>query len=196
MQQFGGLAADGETVFFASTDELLPAAANVLLDSKENPIYDIYEWHHGTLSLLSSGTSPSSDFLIGASPSGSNVYFLSGSQFAPEDRESTYQIWDARTEGGFPAPSTPAQCESAATCRSMAATPPVTVTPATVSVGGSGNVTTVTGSESPPPAKPKVESRSEKLEKALKACKRDESKKKRKACEKTAGRKYGKRKKK
>jgi hypothetical protein len=191
VQQFGGLSADGETVFFASTDELLPAAANVLLDSKENPIYDIYEWHHGTLSLLSSGTSPASDFLIGASPSGANVYFLSGSQFVPEDSEHTYQIWDARTEGGFPA-SAPAQCESPETCRSMVATPPVTVTPATVNVSGTGNVTTVTGSEPPPPTiVKKSESRSEKLKKALKACRRDKAKAKRKSCERTARRKYG-----
>ncbi|HXR22228.1 MAG TPA: hypothetical protein VN786_06720, partial [Acidimicrobiales bacterium] len=191
VQQFGGLSNDGDTVFFASTDQLLPAAANVLAAEPGNPIYDIYEWHDGVLSLISSGTSVSSDFLLGASPSGSDVFFLSASQLVPQDGEHAYQIYDARTEGGFAAPATPAPCASAATCRSMVASPPTTITPATVSVSGPGDVTTVTGSESQPPAKPKVESRSEKLAKALKACKKDKSKKKRVTCEKLARKKYG-----
>jgi hypothetical protein len=192
VQQFGGVSNDGETVFFASTDQLLPAATNVLAAEFDNPIYDIYEWHDGVLSLISSGTSPSSDFLIGASPSGSDAFFLSATQFVAQDGEHTYQIWDARTEGGFSAPAAPpAPCASAETCRSMEATPPTTITPATVSVSGPGNVATVTGTETLPTSKPKVESRSEKLRAALKACKRDKRESKRKSCERSAKKRYG-----
>jgi hypothetical protein len=192
VQQFGGLSNDGDTVFFASTDELLPAAANVLERTPRNPIYDIYEWHAGVLSLISSGTSASSDFLLGSSSSGSDVYFMSGPQLVPQDGESGAQIYDARLEGGFPASAAPAPCTSPETCRSVAATPPVTVSPATVSVSGPGNVTTVTGSESAPPTiVKKTETRSEKLKTALKACRRDKRKTKRVSCEKAAQKHYG-----
>jgi hypothetical protein len=190
VQQFGGLSNDGSTVFFAAAEQLLPAASNAGLETEGNPIFDIYEWHDGVLSLISSGTSPSSDFLLGASLSGSDVFFMSGSQLVPQDSENSAQIYDARTEGGFSAPATPAPCASAATCRSIVATPPTTIPPATVSVSASGNVTTVTGSEAPPSAKPKVESPNEKLTKALKACKRDKAKARRKSCEKSAHRRY------
>jgi hypothetical protein len=190
VQQFGGLSNDGNTVFFASTDQLLPAATNVLASAFNNAIYDIYEWHDGVLSLISSGTSPSSDFLLGASTSGSDVFFLTSSQLVPQDGEHAYEIFDAHVEGGFPAPTTPAPCTSNVTCRSMPATPPAAITPASVSFSGPGNVATVTESESsPPPGKPKVESRSEKLKKALEQCKKLK-RSKRKPCEKTARARY------
>jgi hypothetical protein len=192
VQQFGGLSNDGSTVFFASTDRLLPAAANVLTAEYGNPIYDIYEWHDGVLSLISSGTSLSSDFLVGTSASGSDVFFMSASQLVPQDGEHSYEIYDARLEGGFPAPTIAAPCASAETCRSMVATPPMPVAPATVSFSGPANVTTVTGSESSPlsPVKPKVESRNEKLKKALKACGKLKGSK-RKSCEKAVNKRYG-----
>jgi len=186
MPQFGGLSNNGETVFFASTEQLVPAATNVLMPQ---PIYNVYEWHDGVQSLISSGTSPSSDFLLGASASGSDVFFMSASQLVPQDGEHSYEIYDAHAEGGFPAPSAPEPCASAATCRSVAATPPVTIAPASVSVSGPGNVASVT--ETPSPVKPKVESRSEKLAKALKQCKRDKSRSLRVKCGKEAQKKYG-----
>jgi hypothetical protein len=191
VQQFGGLSDDGQTIFFASTDQLLPAATNVLAAEPESPVYDVYEWHDGVLSLISSGTSPSSDFLLGASPSGSDVFFVSADQLVPRDGEHSYEIYDAHVEGGFPAPATPAPCTSAETCRSMAATPPTTLSPATVSISSPGDEATVTESGTPPPqAKVKAESRSEKLSKALKACKKLKGSK-RKPCERTAHKNYG-----
>jgi hypothetical protein len=190
VEQVGGLSSDGSTVFFAATGPRLPAATNSTEASAS--VLNVYEWHDGVLSLLSTGTSTGSDELIGASPNGSNVFFATRSQLVVQDGDHAVDIYDARVEGGLPAPATPAPCVSLATCRSMTATPPVTVTPASVNVSGPGNVTTVTGSESPPPpAKPKVESRSEKLAKALKVCAKDKSRKKRLTCEKLAKKKYG-----
>jgi hypothetical protein len=191
--QFGGLSNDGDTVFFASTDELLPAAGNVLTAEPGNPIYDIYEWHDGVLSLISSGTSPSSDLLLGASPSGSDAFFVSSSQLVPQDGEHSYELYDAHVEGGFPAPAAPAPCVSAEACSSMLATPPATVTPGSVSFQGPGNSVAPAreAPAPPPPAKPKTESRSEKLAKALKACKKAVRHVKRQKCEKAARAKYG-----
>jgi hypothetical protein len=191
VQQFGGLSDDGDTVFFASTDELLPAATNVLAAEAGNPIYDIYEWHDGVLSLISSGTSLSSDFLLGASASGSEVFFLTASQLVSQDGDQAYDVYDARVEGGFPAPVVPVACVSAVTCRSMVAAPAVVVAPASVSFTGPGDV--VPGPESQAPGvsvKAKTESRSEKLAKALKVCGR-KPRKERASCEAQARKRYG-----
>lgn len=188
VQQFGGLSNDGQTVFFASTERLLPAAANV--HGGGNPVFDVYEWHDGVLSLISSGTSPASDFLLGASPSGADVYFMTSAPLV-QGVEPGAQIYDARLEGGFPAASALVPCASPEACRSMAATPPATVNPASVSVSGAGNVTTVTGSELPPPKSIEPPTRAQKLQKALRACHKDRSKVKRKKCEASARAKYG-----
>jgi hypothetical protein len=186
VDQLGGLSSDGSTVFFASTEGLLPAAVN----AAHNDLFDVYEWRDGVLSLISTGTSPESDELIGASPSGSTVFFATASQLVGQDGDNVQDIYDARVQGGFPVPSTPAPCTSAVTCRSMAATPLTPVTPASVSFSGPGNQTSVTEAEAPPPpVKPKAQSSSEKLSKALKACKKLK-RAKRKSCEKAAHKKY------
>jgi hypothetical protein len=191
VQQFGGLSDDGDTVFFASTDELLPAAANVLEAEPGNPIYDIYEWHDGVLSLISSGTSLSSDFLLGASASGSEVFFLTASQLVGQDGDQAYDVYDARLEGGFPAPVVPVACVSAVTCRSVVATPTVAVAPASVNFTGPGDVVPGPESQAPPvTVKAKIESRSEKLAKALKVCGR-KPRKERASCEVRARKRYG-----
>jgi hypothetical protein len=176
---------DGSTIFFVSAEDLVPAASN------HQP--DVYEWHNGTISLLSSGTSAYPDFLLGMSASGSDVFFMTRDQLVPQDNDEGYDIYDARIGGGVTAPSAPAPCASAEACRSVVATPPTTITPASVNVSGPGNVATVTGSESPPRAivQAKTDSRAEKLKTALKACRRDKATTKRKSCEKVAQRHYG-----
>jgi hypothetical protein len=182
-EQLGGLSSDGSTVFFAASRQLLPAAVNAA---------GVYEWRDGVLSLISTGKGLSTLSLLGASPSGSDVFFTTESQLVPQDGDNAQHIYDARVQGGFPAPSTPAPCASVATCRSMVATPPVPVAPASISVSGPGNVTSVTESQSPPATvKPKPLMRVQKLSKALKACKKDKSKSKRTKCEKEARKKYG-----
>ena len=78
-------------------------------------------------------------------------------------------------------------CEGEA-CRGAPAPQPVFGAPASATFNGPGNFA--------PPAvatvvKPKPLTRAEKLAKALKACKKDKSRKKRVACERQARRKYG-----
>jgi hypothetical protein len=202
-EQVGGLSSDGSTVFFDATGQLLPAAVNTAeterthKESEEHgggtePIGDVYEWHDGVLSLISTGTSGSSDRLIGSSPSGADVFFLSSSQLVGQDGGHAAVIYDARVAGGFAAPAgPPAPCTSNAACRSMLATPPVPVAPASVSVSGAGNLAPV--AEAPPattPTKPKPLTRVQQLSKALKACRKLKGAK-RKSCEKQAHHKYG-----
>lgn len=137
--QLNGLSADGQTVFFAATSQLLPAATNVADSVSGNPIYNVYAWHDGMLSLISSGTSPSSDFLLGASPSGSDLFLLTASQLAPQDGDSANDIYDARVGGGFPVPPTPAPCASGDTCAPLSSAPPSPPTPASITFTGPGN---------------------------------------------------------
>jgi hypothetical protein len=139
VEQLGGLSRDGSTVFFAATDRLLSAAINAD-PAAENPIIDVYEWHDGVLSLISTGASASPDTLLGASPDGSNVFFATASQLVAQDGDHAIDIYDARVGGGFgapPAPPTP--CTAAETCRSMAATPPAPVAPASMAFTGPGD---------------------------------------------------------
>ncbi|MGD0452860.1 MAG: hypothetical protein ABSB69_04625 [Solirubrobacteraceae bacterium] len=187
--QLHAISTDGSTVFFDSAERLLPAAANAR-DGEHERVYDVYEWHDGGLSLISSGASPYSDWLYNASASGSDVFFETRDQLVPEDGEEAYDWYDARVEGGFPAPAAAAPCASLATCRSMLATPPVPIAPASVSVSGSGNLAPV--AEAPPaPIKPKPLTRAQQLAKALKACKAKKNKKKRATCETQARKQYG-----
>jgi len=198
-EQVGGVSNDGSTVFFDATGQLLPAAVNAAETERKfrergdslEPIGDVYEWRDGVLSLISTGTSASSDRLIGSSPSGSDVFFTTSSQLVGQDGDHAPDIYDARVAGGFAASAAPpAPCVSLATCRSMVATAPVHLTPASVGVAGSGNLAPV--AEAPPaPGKAKGESRSEKLAKALKACKKDRSKTKRALCVAQAHKRYG-----
>jgi hypothetical protein len=190
-EQFGGLSEDGSTVFFASVDRLLPAALNAAEPDAENPLYDVYEWHDRVLSLISTGTSGSSDFLLGASPSGSDVFFLTGEQLVSQDGDGAYDIYDARVGGGFATPAFPAPCTSPDTCRSMIATPATPVAPASIGFSGPGNTAVVAESQAPaPPRAAKRLTRAQKLARALKACMR-KPKRRQAACRARALRAYG-----
>jgi DNA-binding beta-propeller fold protein YncE len=139
LEQVGGLSADGSTVVFASSDKLLPGATNIALSFSQNVIYDIYEWRDGVLSLVSSGTSPSADILLGTSPSGSDIFFATAAQLAPSDGDHAYDIYDARVNGGFSATAVPVACRGTDTCRNPPSTTPDTAAAATVSFLGPGN---------------------------------------------------------
>jgi hypothetical protein len=134
----GGLSADGSTVVFASTDRLLPAAVNTN-SVRTEPVFDIYAWHDGTLSLISTGTNPSTDFLLGSSASGKDVFFATTSQLVPADRDGAYDVYDARVGGGFSPPPQPAPpCEGEG-CKPSATAPPSEASPASSNFSGPGN---------------------------------------------------------
>lgn len=89
------LSADGSTVFFQSDEPLL--------SSDVNDTTDVYEWHEGALSLISTGTSSAPSLLMGASADGSDVFFRTAEHLVAEAQQDGAQaIYDARVDGGFP----------------------------------------------------------------------------------------------
>ncbi len=132
---------DGNDVFFDSPSALVPDA----VPGKEH----VYEWHDGTLALISSPDDPGDAFFLGSSADGANVFFATHAQLAPQDTDVSTDIYDARVDGGF-AGLTPSQCTGTG-CQGIPAAPPIFATPASVTFEGVGNF-----AASEPIAKPGV----------------------------------------
>lgn len=91
---------DGSRVFFQTADPLVSADENTKLD--------VYGWHDGTVSLISSGTSNADSQFGSATASGGDVLFSSWQRLAPSDNDEHLDVYDARVNGGIPPPpSTP-----------------------------------------------------------------------------------------
>jgi hypothetical protein len=92
------LSEDGNTLFFESTESLLPRDAN--------HTKDVYEWEKGKgLSLISTGQSQGESALWAVTPDGSDVAFATREKLLPQDvNGSAIRVYDARVDGGFPPP--------------------------------------------------------------------------------------------
>jgi hypothetical protein len=133
--QLPNLSEDGETVFFESEDALVPRDTD--------GIRDVYQWHHGKISLISSGKSAQANYIYGATPDGHDVFFFTRDDLLPRDKNAgSGSIYDARIEGGFaePAPE-PSVCEGDG-CQGATPSPlPGTAGPsASETLAGAGNV--------------------------------------------------------
>ncbi len=176
---------DGSRVFFDSSQPLVPQDTNGTVD--------VYEWERdgsgtcrettGCVYLLSGGVSSSTSNLAGESSSGNDVFIITRAQLAPEDGNEAYDLYDARVDGVQPA--SPPAC-SGTGCQGVPASPPVFATPPSATFDGVGNFPSTV----PKPAvKQKTLTRSQKLERALKACESKHAKK-RLVCEKTARKRF------
>jgi hypothetical protein len=170
---------EGSYVFFDTANALVPQAAS--------GVNHVYEWHNGTISLISSAGDTSSAFFLGSSPSGSDVFFGTHAQLSPQDTDVSGDLYDARIDGGFVGLASPA-CTGTG-CQGVPAAAPIFATPASVTFEGVGNFAASSGTTVKP--KTKGLTRAQKLVKALKACGRDRSKHKRAICEKRARAQYG-----
>jgi hypothetical protein len=139
--------ASDEYVFFESTTQLVPRAVNATGGDIEDAgakgggnntiVADVYEWHNGKVSLISSPNDSFSQHLLGASEDGSNVFFESHQQLVPQDIDNSGDIYDARIDGGFPQAVESAACQGD-TC----VHPPPALndpTPGSLSFSGPGN---------------------------------------------------------
>lgn len=188
------IADEGGRVFFTTAEKLLSRDVN--------GVDDVYEWEReglgscpqgqkaGCVYLISSGTSPGPSFYLDNDESGENVFFATSQGLVAGDTDESYDVYDARVGGGFPQASPSSGC--AADCQG----PPVPFSfssPLTAVASPSGNIAPPAESKVPieSHAKRKPLTRAQKLAKALNACGKDKSKRKKAVCEAQARKRYG-----
>jgi hypothetical protein len=187
---------NGGRLFFNSPVALVPQDANGL--------QDVYEYEpagegscakaNGCVSLISSGHSASESVFMDASEKGNDVFFLSADHLSTADADSAYDIWDAHVcSASSPClipPVLPPPCSSGDSCKpAPSPQPELFGAGPSETFSGAGNVVPA----SKPAVKPKVLTRAQKLSKALASCRKQyqRSKKRRRACERTAHKRYG-----
>ena len=135
---------DGGQVFFDTPDALLPTDTNGLAD-----VYEYEVDGSGTCAraggcryLLTSGTSDASSFYFDNTPRGSDALFVTSQQLVPTDTDGAYDIYDARVNGGFPAPQPPPPPCVGESCKPPPKAPPPLPVVATITFSGAGNHST------------------------------------------------------
>jgi hypothetical protein len=136
------VSADGGVIAFVSKDGLIPQDAN-----GED---DVYEWNHGTLSLITSGADANASRLGGLSADGRDLFFSTYDPMVPTDVDFRSDVYDARIGGGFPVPpKQPAPC--AGDLCQPTSDPPTLGDSASTTFRGSGDLN--------PPARPMIAAR-------------------------------------
>ncbi len=177
------VSADGEYVFFESPVALAAGALNEV----EVPYFpglkafaeNVYEYHDGTVSLISDGRDtspksivlgiPSSTRLLGSSESGADVFFATDDALTAQDVDTQRDYYDARictgAEPCFTPPSASASvCEGEA-CQGSPSVPPALSAPSSsLTFSGAGNL-----APPPPPGvvEPKPKAKSAKCKKGV-----------------------------
>jgi hypothetical protein len=199
LYQSSDLTDDGR-MFFDTDDALVPQDVNGQEDVYEFEPANVgsctadsatfYATNGGCVFLVSSGSSPEESGFLGASTSGSDVFFLTSAKLTARDEDTAYDVYDAHEcSTSVPCPVEPVPsppCDSGDSCKAAPTSQPTIFgAPASATFSGIGNLATT-----PVPA---VSSRSltkaQKLASALRSC-RKKSKRKRRACEKQAKRRY------
>ncbi|MGH2853210.1 MAG: hypothetical protein ACRDLF_03340 [Solirubrobacteraceae bacterium] len=149
------MSANGREVFFQTTAQLVPQDTNSPEYSPTSitgfPGLDVYEWEadgveeapgvfcgvvNGCTHLISGGEDTGPSVFLGASSDGSNVFFSSALQLAPQATPEFGNIYDARVDGGFAQPATPTECLS---CQGVGTPRPLFSPGASGSFTGSGS---------------------------------------------------------
>jgi len=128
------LSEDGRTVFFESEEALAPGDVD--------GVRDVYEWHEGRISLISSGhsTLPNTNFIWGATPDGHDVFFYTNDTLLGRDHNGgSGAVYDARIGGGFAEPVVQPACQGDA-CQGQAGAKPGGGGVGSVGFVGVGNV--------------------------------------------------------
>ena len=131
-------------VFFASPEALTPEALSQT-DALGEPEPNVYEYRAGGVQLISDGRDNSAldgapgVQLLGSDPSGGDVFFTTADSLLPQDTDTQQDIYDARVEGGFPAPAPTLSCEGEE-CQG-----PPSPSPPLVAFGAAGDMTHATG---------------------------------------------------
>jgi hypothetical protein len=147
----------GEDVFFDSDNALVPEATPGFLH--------VYEWHDGTISLISAPDDPGNAYFLGSSADGSNVFFSTSAQLARQDTDNAVDIYDARVDGGFEG-LTPPVCTGTG-CQGVPGAAPIFATPASVTFEGVGNFPAPEAAVKPSSKPSKAKSKPKKCKRGL-----------------------------
>lgn len=179
---------DDGRVFFVSLDPLTPLAVG---GSK-----NVYEYSQGNVYLIASGEDPQLEYsafrssfsergrLVSTDASGADLFMGAVGQLVPQDTDSQADVYDARVEGGFPAPVAAGECEGEA-CRPPSGGSPTLTSPPSAALPGEAPVSRQPAA----PTKAKRPSRAQRLRRALKACAK-KPKRKRHSCRAAARERY------
>jgi hypothetical protein len=178
---------DGSRIVFETAEPLSLAATN--------HVANIYEWHEqegwseGRVSLISSGSSLSSDCCAVISPSGGDIFFVTFQGLVGQDIDGIADIYDAHECTAQapcfpPLPAERQQCSSDA-CHGPLTSPAPLLVPGSVPQAPGGNFA------APKKATPKKLTPAQQLVRALKACAK-KPKSRRAACRRAAQKKYAK----
>jgi hypothetical protein len=120
--------AGGDRAFFTTEESLLP--------EDTNGEFDVYEFWHGSVGLLTPGDEPYRSDFAGISRDGRSAMFATSATLTTEDRDSgSRDLYAARLGGGFPPQAESPGCDGAS-CpfpgqpRLARAAPPTTAAPA------------------------------------------------------------------
>lgn len=126
------LSDDGRYVFFNSPDALVERDTDGKIDAYE------YDTRTREVSILSSGTREFDSYFVEADREGRNVFIATRDQLSGWDNDKAYDLYDARTGGGYPEPlPEPADCSGESCQGSQSAAPPPPL--AGSNLQGSGN---------------------------------------------------------
>lgn len=151
---------DGSTVVFSTSGPLSPRAVNDQ-QSGQAPL-DVYEYHDGRVSLLSTGHSATSDEQATITPSGRDILFTSTENILPQDSDGLASLYDARIEGGFRAAPDPVGGCNGDACQGPPSVPNLLGAGASATFSGLGNPALVA---STPAVKPKAKPKPKKCKK-------------------------------
>ncbi|HEX6455872.1 MAG TPA: hypothetical protein VF009_05070 [Solirubrobacterales bacterium] len=121
---------DGSRVFFDTPDALVPQDTN----GKR----DVYEWHEGTVSLISSGKDGTNSYFLDSSADGRDVFIGTHGQLALTDTDASGDLYDVRVGGGFPFVAEE-EC-AGESCQGSTGGQPGEASPGTGNFVGTGNV--------------------------------------------------------
>jgi DNA-binding beta-propeller fold protein YncE len=188
-------------------------SADALTGQDTNGEEDVYEYEPGGIGscqdsggcvgLISSGTSNHESVFLDASENGDDVFFATATPLVAADTDPSLDIYDAHvcTTASpclqYPSGSSE-QCETASECRPDTVSPPSVNVPATAGYTGPGNPSGTTPAQqkvagTKTTSKPRTLTRTQRLTKALQACRihYKHSKHKRHTCEAQARKHYG-----
>lgn len=123
------ITADDSRIFFQTRNSIAPRDSN--------GVEDVYVWHAGHASLISSGTGEASLF-VGATPSGDDVFITSPNRLVQQASliSGLLAIYDARVGGGFRSEPLAGSCEQGGSCQGPLATPPSPPLIGSIAFGG------------------------------------------------------------